>query len=132
MTDAHLPQLGKRVTGAALSLLPWARQQLQRYVLSESPSGDVEALSHCVNLVEAGHGAAGGCSERVSSERGDHLITQWGPEKQSDYLLVLGHYDTVWPVEQLRRMPYRDEDDVIAGPGGVRHERGWSCSRWRC
>jgi glutamate carboxypeptidase len=31
--------------------------------------------------------------------------------------LLLGHYDTVWPLGTLADMPYREERDVVRGPG---------------
>jgi len=31
--------------------------------------------------------------------------------------LLLGHYDTVWPLGTLREMPFRNEGDVVCGPG---------------
>ncbi len=31
--------------------------------------------------------------------------------------LLLGHYDTVWPVGTLADMPFEHEDDVVRGPG---------------
>jgi glutamate carboxypeptidase len=31
--------------------------------------------------------------------------------------LLLGHYDTVWPLGTLDEMPYKADDDVVCGPG---------------
>ncbi len=31
--------------------------------------------------------------------------------------LVLGHYDTVWPVDTLKEMPFEVEENVVRGPG---------------
>jgi glutamate carboxypeptidase len=31
--------------------------------------------------------------------------------------LMLGHYDTVWPIGTLRDMPFEHEDDIVRGPG---------------
>jgi len=31
--------------------------------------------------------------------------------------LLLGHYDTVWPIGTLNDMPFEHEDDVVRGPG---------------
>lgn len=31
--------------------------------------------------------------------------------------MVIGHYDTVWPVGTLQKMPYQIEGDIIRGPG---------------
>ncbi|MEZ5933058.1 MAG: M20 family metallopeptidase [Alphaproteobacteria bacterium] len=31
--------------------------------------------------------------------------------------LLLGHYDTVWPIGTLKNMPFEAEDNVVRGPG---------------
>jgi glutamate carboxypeptidase len=31
--------------------------------------------------------------------------------------LILGHYDTVWPIGTLAEMPFENRDDVLRGPG---------------
>ena len=32
-------------------------------------------------------------------------------------MLLLGHFDTVWPIGQLKRMPIRHADGCLFGPG---------------
>lgn len=46
---------------------------------------------------------------------GDHLRAEFGTGQSQ--VLVLGHFDTVWPVGQLERMPVRREDGRLYGPG---------------
>ncbi|MFF0524149.1 M20/M25/M40 family metallo-hydrolase [Actinomadura nitritigenes] len=110
------PDDAARITGAAADLLDAARARLREYALAESPSGDADALARCADLVEAGQAAAGGRVRRVPSPSGDHLVTSWGPEGPG-HLLVVGHYDTVWPVGRLADMPYTDDGTTITGPG---------------
>ncbi len=100
------------LASAARDLLPFGRERLREYALAESPSDDAEALGRCAALIEAGHREAGG---RVSRADG-HLVTAFGPEEGS-HLLLVGHYDTVWPVGRLASMPYTDDGTIIAGPG---------------
>jgi glutamate carboxypeptidase len=58
----------------------------------------------------------GGHVERLaSSTAGDHLRARFG--SASRQLLLLGHFDTVWPVGQLGAMPLAYEDDRLCGPG---------------
>jgi glutamate carboxypeptidase len=100
------------LTDAAAALLPFGRERLREYVHAESPSGDLAALAHCADLIEAGHREAGG---RVTREDG-HLVTDFGPG-EGPHLLLVGHYDTVWPVGRLADMPYTDDGTTITGPG---------------
>lgn len=99
----------KETTGA---LLPFGRERLREYAIAESPSDDPAALARCAALIEAGHREAGG---RASREDG-HLVTGFGPE-EGPHLLLVGHYDTVWPVGRLATMPYADDGTTITGPG---------------
>jgi glutamate carboxypeptidase len=109
-------QLAHQIREAARASLPLGRERLRAYIHAESPSGDLGALARCAELVEEGHRVLGGQTDRVASRMGDHLVTSWGPDS-SGHLLVIGHYDTVWPLGQSERMPYSDDGDWIAGPG---------------
>ncbi|MCW2948201.1 MAG: hypothetical protein JWR24_4918 [Actinoallomurus sp.] len=106
------PDLSAALTAAAGRLLPFGRERLRDYALAESPSGDAAALERCAALIEAGHVEAGGA---VSREDG-HLVTRFGPG-DGPHLLLVGHYDTVWPAGRLATMPYTDDGTTIAGPG---------------
>jgi glutamate carboxypeptidase len=58
----------------------------------------------------------GGDVRRLRQDaRGDHLRAEWagGPSQ----VLLLGHFDTVWQVGQLQRMPLRRDDGRLYGPG---------------
>jgi glutamate carboxypeptidase len=98
--------------GVVADLLPFGRDRLREYALAESPTGDTAALDRCAALIEAGHREVGG---RVSREDG-HIVTRFGPE-DGPHLLLVGHYDTVWPAGHLAVMPYTDDGTTIAGPG---------------
>jgi glutamate carboxypeptidase len=106
------PDLAASLAGATADLLPFGRERLREYALAESPSGDAEALDRCAALISAGQRESGG---RVSRTDG-HLVTAFGPE-EGPHLLLVGHYDTVWPVGRLATMPYTDDGTTIAGPG---------------
>ncbi|BAL88837.1 putative M20/M25/M40-family peptidase [Actinoplanes missouriensis 431] len=91
-----------------------ALEALHRYTLLESPTGDAPALAALAEVLEADAVRAG---LTVTRER-DHLLwslpasgTARGP------ILLLSHYDTVWPVGTLATMPWSIEGDVIRGPG---------------
>lgn len=104
------------LTSAAGELLDFMRDRLRSYADAESPSGSADALAACADLIVAGHTEIGGRVERVPGPAGDHLVTTWGPD-DGPHLLLIGHYDTVWPVGQLASMPYVDDGERIAGPG---------------
>lgn len=106
------PELAIALTGATGRLLPFGRTRLREYALAESPSGDAAALARCAQLVKTGHREAGG----TVSREGDHLVTRFGPA-DGPHLLLVGHYDTVWPVGRLATMPYTDDGTTITGPG---------------
>ena len=118
MSQADDAEAARRIRQEAHEALAFGRERLRSYVLAESPSGDVDALERCLELVEDGHRALGGRTKRIPSSTGDHLVTSWGPAGSAPgHLLIVGHYDTVWPVGKLDRMPYIDADGRITGPG---------------
>ena len=49
------------------------------------------------------------------SQRGNHLRARFGGEGRP--VLLLGHFDTVWPVGTLERMPLRARRRRLYGPG---------------
>jgi glutamate carboxypeptidase len=100
----------------ATGLLDAARQRLADYARQETPTGDAAALNALADVLAARHRELGGQVERVESATGDHLVSRWGGD-DGPHVLLLGHHDTVWPVGQLRTMPFVDAGDVIRGPG---------------
>jgi len=57
---------------------------------------------------------------RIANPRGgDHLRIDWHvPGREHDRpWLVLGHFDTVWPIGTLAGMPFRREGTRLHGPG---------------
>ncbi|MCD0451465.1 M20 family metallopeptidase [Actinocorallia sp. API 0066] len=83
---------------------------LASLVEAESPSGDTAALAACRDRV-ADLGARLLATE--PAVLGEHL--RWGPERPR--VLLLGHYDTVWPVGTLARWPFTVTGHRATGPG---------------
>jgi glutamate carboxypeptidase len=84
-------------------------------VACESPSTDRDALERCAELLSERLAAARASVERVASANLPHLVAEWpgsGPA-----VLLVGHFDTVWPVGQLARMPLEERDGKLFGPG---------------
>ena len=85
-------------------------------VAVESPSTDRDALEHCAAVLVARLVGAGASVERVdANSTAAHVLAEWagtGPR-----VLLVGHFDTVWPVGQLARMPLEAKDGKLFGPG---------------
>ncbi|HEX9368927.1 MAG TPA: M20 family metallopeptidase [Vicinamibacterales bacterium] len=89
---------------------------IETLVRLESPSTDKAAVDRC-GAALAGRLRAAGAEVDVLSrpERGNHLLARI-PGKGRPVML-LGHFDTVWPTGTLERMPLRRDGDVLRGPG---------------
>ncbi len=93
---------------------------LQGLVEHESPTAHTpEEKAYSDRLAEylagiiAGYGAE---VERIpQATRGDHLIARWGRGERP--VLILAHYDTVWPLGTLREMPFSQAQGRLRGPG---------------
>lgn len=94
----------------------WMRETIDALVRLESPSTDKTAVDICGAELSARLTALGGRVDRlVREKRGDHLRVEFGGT--GPRVLLLGHFDTVWPVGQLARMPLHEEDGRLYGPG---------------
>jgi glutamate carboxypeptidase len=91
-----------------------AIRALHRYTLLESPTGDTRALAALAEVLEADAAAAGFTVGRS----GDHLLwSRPATGHPAGPVLLLSHYDTVWPAGTLASMPWTVDGDVIRGPG---------------
>jgi glutamate carboxypeptidase len=106
----------RSLLSAADSHRDWAVAVIEDLVRLESPSGDIPALNRCGAALAHLMTALGGRVTPVAAGgAGDHLRAEFGSGESQ--VLVLGHFDTVWPVGQLERMPVRLEDGRLYGPG---------------
>lgn len=84
-------------------------------VEAESPSTDLSALDSCAGvLTDVGKALLGVTPEEHRGERGRHLLWRFGERTR---VLLVGHYDTVWPLGTLSRWPFRVDGDLATGPG---------------
>lgn len=96
--------------------LPQMLQAIDTLVRHESPSTDKAAVDRCGGVLVDLLRAAGGEVERLPrAERGDHVRARFAGAGAP--VLLLGHFDTVWPIGTLDRMPLRHEGDRLHGPG---------------
>jgi glutamate carboxypeptidase len=82
----------------------------------ESPTTDKAAVDRCGAALAARLEAIGGRVTRLPRpDSGDHLLAEFGCG--ASQILLLGHFDTVWPVGQLDRMPLTRSGGRLHGPG---------------
>lgn len=112
MTDRHdehsiaEPELAKLVA------------TVRRYSELESPTGDAAALARLADVLDADARAAGLRTERDPHATGDHLVWTLPARDAPGTLLLLSHYDTVWPIGTLAHMPVADA--IVGGRAGLR------------
>src|SRR5690242_9403912 len=88
--------------------------RLAELVACESPSGVPDALHRCADLLTGwGDDALGRRVERVERDGVPHLLWR-APDPR---VLVLGHFDTVWPLGTTAEWPLTVRDGVARGPG---------------
>src|SRR5437868_176388 len=94
----------------------WLVSTIETLVRLESPTTEKAAVDRCGAELSRRLEAAGGRVTRLPRvDRGDHLLAEFGCG--SSQLLLLGHFDTVWPVGQLERMPLTQSNGRLHGPG---------------
>lgn len=88
---------------------------LRALVEAESFSEDTPGVERCAAVLEAhGRELLGATPERVASDGRTHLLWRFGAETR---VLLIGHYDTVWPASSIERLPFRVDDERATGPG---------------
>jgi glutamate carboxypeptidase len=94
----------------------WLVDTIEALVRLESPSTHKAAVDQCGDAIASRFEAIGGRVERLRQvQRGDHLRVEFpgaGPQ-----VMLLGHFDTVWDVGQIARMPVVRTPETLHGPG---------------
>jgi len=82
----------------------------------ESPTTDKAAVDRCGRELASRLEAIGGRVTRLTrGDAGDHLRAEFG--EGDTQVLLLGHFDTVWPLGQLAKMPLVESNGRLHGPG---------------
>ena len=94
----------------------WLVETIEALARHESPTTDKAAVDRCGAEISRRLLLMGGRVTRLPQEAaGDHLRAEFG--SGHDQVLVLCHFDTVWPVGQIARMPIRQAGGRLFGPG---------------
>lgn len=94
----------------------WLRETIEALVRHESPSTDKTAVDRCGDELARRLREIGARVERLDSGvRGAHLRAAFG--EGAPQIMLLGHFDTVWDVGQIEKMPVREERGRLFGPG---------------
>ncbi len=93
--------------------------QLLELVCLESPSRDKPALDVLGALLATRLNELGASVEVIANAHGgDHVLGRFQAKGAMRPALVLAHFDTVWPLGTLKRMPFHvDEEGRAFGPG---------------
>ena len=84
----------------------------------ESPSDNKAAVDYVSATVAQKFAALGGrVKVHPAKDFGNHLQVDFAGKSAAKPVLLLGHYDTVYPLGTLATMPCRIANDKLTGPG---------------
>ncbi len=114
--DVSRAAAGRDLLAYCESRREWVIETTLALARLESPTGDKAAVDRCGRELQQRMEAIGGTVARLAqAEAGDHLRAEFGRGERQ--VLLLGHFDTVWPVGQMARMPLEFRDGRLFGPG---------------
>ena len=104
---------------------PWLRAAIETLVAIESPTTDKAAVDTCGRAVARLMRELGGQVEVLAQEKaGDHVrgvfpktTSASASHVPTTRILLLGHFDTVWDIGQIARMPLVERGGKLFGPG---------------
>ncbi len=97
--------------------LPRMKATLRRIVETESPSLEKAAADKLGEILAAEFTRLGARARFHRAKAfGNHLQFDF-PARAGEPVLLLGHFDTVWPLGTLRSMPWRESRGRLWGPG---------------
>ena len=91
---------------------------IRELVEIESPSDNKAAVDRLSEVGAAKFAALGGTIQvHQARDFGNHLQVDFAAKSGGKPILLLGHYDTVYPLGTLAAMPCRLDGDKLTGPG---------------
>jgi glutamate carboxypeptidase len=95
---------------------------LEALVAAESPTNDPGACRACADVVEKlALDLLGKGPDRIEVGDRTHLRWRFGGATK---VVLIGHFDTVWPLGTTDRWPFRVEGDSATGPGSFDMKAG--------
>ena len=105
-----------RMLEFCVSERPWVVETTMALARLESPTSNKSAVDRCGAELTTRLTEIGAVVEPIQNDSaGNHLRATVGDG--SAQLLILGHFDTVWPIGQIERMPIVEEHGRLSGPG---------------
>lgn len=119
MTALATDQLASRLAPAAALRREELVEELCELGSLDAPSGDAAALEPVAAVLEARLRRLSARVTRHESSAGPLLEAELGPAPlaEPEGVLILCHYDTVWPVGTAATRPPRIEGGRVQGPG---------------
>ncbi|HKW25330.1 MAG TPA: M20 family metallopeptidase [Terriglobales bacterium] len=122
----------RKMGGEAAALLRSLQQRreamvetLRQMVELESPSDNKGAVDRLGEFLAEQFAVAGGQPKfHRQSERGNHLQVDFSGADARRPVMMLGHFDTVWALGTLAKMPWRVEKGRAWGPGSYDMKSG--------
>jgi glutamate carboxypeptidase len=92
---------------------------LESMAKSESPSDEPQAQNEIREIIAAELERLDFRVRRIPGRSSGGMLyaSRATHTRGAKHQLMLGHYDTVWPLGTLNHMPFAVEGDVIRGPG---------------
>lgn len=109
-------ELATAVRGAAADRRDEAVATLCDLAALDAPSGEVELLDRSAALLTERLERLGATVRRIPGPAGAHLEARVGSGDEPP-VLVLAHYDTVWPAGTAVVRPACVQDGIVRGPG---------------
>ncbi|NIM95256.1 MAG: M20/M25/M40 family metallo-hydrolase [Anaerolineales bacterium] len=98
------------------SRLPAMLTQLCAMIELESPTDDKDSIDRLSRFVkEEAIAMSAEVEEYPQLDAGNHMTFQWGSDGGG--ILIMTHLDTVYPIGTIERMPIREQEGRLYGPG---------------
>jgi glutamate carboxypeptidase len=100
-------------------------ETVRQLVELESPSDNKQAGDRLASMLAGRFEGLGGHSKFHRAENfGNHLQVDFAGKRSGKPILLLGHYDTVYPLGSLKSMPCKVSDGRLYGPGALDMKSG--------
>ena len=91
---------------------------IRRLVTIESPTHQKAAVDQVADAIVQAVSGMAQVTRHSQPDYGDHLRIEFDiPTRGDGQVLGLGHIDTIWDLGTLERMPWREADGRLWGPG---------------